>query len=155
MKKKKRQTLVFYNLNFFFEGNLLTLFAGFVLAAFMAGMIIGSFSFGYLGKYGVTSVLYVLFGFSVRSSCFSPLSLLPSYLQLGSLLVEMFAFHENTQFFKDRNKRKFEIRKSNPFAAMKLILGTNKFTTAMAIIYALHVMAIADSTTMYLYLFLY
>jgi len=72
-------------------------------------------------------------------------------MQIIPSIIQIVFFHENTQFYAERIHRKFDIRKCNPFVALRLIFATSSFVTLMAIVYGINFLAISDSTTFYLY----
>eukprot|EP00026_Physarum_polycephalum_P009167 Phypoly_transcript_09279.p1 GENE.Phypoly_transcript_09279~~Phypoly_transcript_09279.p1 ORF type:complete len:466 (+),score=28.82 Phypoly_transcript_09279:82-1398(+) len=106
---------------------------GVILAAYMAGTIIGSFGIGALGNHGLELSLYVVFGISIMP------------------IIVAFFFHEHTQFYAERIHRKFDIKKGNPFSAMLLIFCSVPFVGLMAIVYTINFLAISDTSTFFLY----
>jgi len=69
------------------------------------------------------------------------------------VLFIVFAFKESPTFFQNEKREKtFDIKKGNPFQAMKLIFATSPYIALLGLIYALNFLSLSDiSSSSYLY----
>lgn len=101
---------------------------GLVLAAYMLGIIFGSFVLGLLAKYGITIALFSLAAICVAMTIFL-----------------IFAFTERTRITENRKSLQFS--DVNPFLSIKLILGMNFYVSVLVVVYAINFIALSDGMT--------